>query len=89
MKGSEDYGKPVGNTAVRAEKAKKYIDKEIKTLIEIIYRCGRPSKIDGHVFIYFGDLFQTWVIISKFKKRITKIYKKFIKNFLLKTSIIL
>ena len=59
VKGSEDYGKPVGNTAVRAEKAKKYIDKEIKTLIEIIYRCGRPSKIDGHVFIYFGDLFQT------------------------------
>jgi len=61
--GSAEYGKPVGLTAVRAEKAKKYIDREIKTLIDIIFRIGRPAK-DGHVLIDFGHLFQTYASIS-------------------------
>ncbi len=45
-------------TAVRAEKAKKYIDREIRGLIEIIYRCGETAG-DGHVVIDFGQLFRT------------------------------
>ena len=63
----DDYGKPKAGskTEARAQAAKKWVDKEIDKLVEVITKLGAPDEErNGQITITFGPLFIAYQDIS-------------------------
>ncbi|XP_039250361.1 actin-binding Rho-activating protein-like [Styela clava] len=63
-KGDPGYAQPVGTTAVRREKANKYIDKELDMLISVMRSMADTDARSGIRYVTFGPLFQRYTKIS-------------------------
>jgi len=62
-----DYGKPKAGskTEARAQAAKKWVDKEIDKLVEVVTKLGEPDpERDGQITTTFGPLFIAYQDIS-------------------------
>ncbi|XP_076805569.1 actin-binding Rho-activating protein-like isoform X1 [Clavelina lepadiformis] len=57
IKGAKEYAQPVGLTAERGAKAKRYISKDIEVLCHIIEIMGKPDD-NGNICTTFGELFE-------------------------------
>ncbi|XP_076805570.1 actin-binding Rho-activating protein-like isoform X2 [Clavelina lepadiformis] len=63
IKGAKEYAQPVGLTAERGAKAKRYISKDIEVLCHIIEIMGKPDD-NGNICTTFGELFERYTNIS-------------------------
>ena len=57
IKGTREYALPVGKTAERGEKARRYITKQIEMLCHVINIMGQEDE-QGRVYTTFGELFE-------------------------------